>query len=74
MARKSSEEVEKVLLPLMLLLISGESESRSVRKEEKLSMDSRPEVSEEYPAERLVLELTTVDPFDSSSKNSKSWE
>ena len=73
MGRKSSEEVEKLLSPLILLLIRGESESRSVRKEEKSSMDSRPEVeSEEYPAERLVLELTTVDPLEESSKNSKS--
>jgi len=81
----SSSGVENDLSPLIESLIRGLSESKSLRKEQKLSSNESRRVDSEYIGMlRLRPDedgknptgdwLNIVELFDSSSKNSKSWE
>ena len=87
LGRVSSIEVENDLSPLMESLIRGLSESKSFKKEEKLSSNESIRVDSEYVGMLLLKEadeeggknptgdwLNIVELLDSSSKNSKSWE
>ena len=88
LGRVSSIEVENDLSPLMESLIRGLSESKSFKKEQKLSYNESIRVDSEYVGILLLKEaeeeeggkiptgdwLNIVELLDSSSKNSKSWE